>query len=243
MPIDKGQRYAAGMILRYLLTVTTVAMACLTIGLSWSSIQWLLAAMTVGLGFGLQEIFANLVSGLIILFERPIRVGDLVTVGGVSGRVTRMQIRATTITGFDRRELIVPNKKFITEDVMNWTLTDDVNRIEIQVGVAYGSDTDLVRQILLRVARQQPQVLADPEPLATFDRFADSSLNFTMRCFLPNLDDRLTVIHELHSAIDREFRKARIEIAFPQQDLHVRTVDAPLTKLLSGDHQSQKGAA
>ncbi|HRX80504.1 MAG TPA: mechanosensitive ion channel, partial [Pirellulaceae bacterium] len=242
MPIDKGQRYAAGMILRYLLTLTTIAMACLTIGLSWSSIQWLAAAMTVGLGFGLQEIFANLVSGLIILFERPIRVGDLVTVSGVSGRVTRMQIRATTITGFDRRELIVPNKKFITEDVMNWTLTDDVNRIEIQVGVAYGSDTDLVRQLLLRVARHQPQVLADPEPLATFDRFADSSLNFTLRCFLPNLDDRLTVIHELHSAIDREFRKARIEIAFPQQDLHVRTVDAPLTKLLGGE-QSQKGAA
>ncbi|MCA9123261.1 MAG: mechanosensitive ion channel [Planctomycetaceae bacterium] len=242
MPIDKGQRYAAGMIVRYLLTLTTVAMACLAIGLSWSSIQWLAAAMTVGLGFGLQEIFANLVSGLIILFERPVRVGDLVTVGGVSGRVTRMQIRATTITGFDRRELIVPNKKFITEDVMNWTLSDDVNRIVIEVGVAYGSDTKLVRELLLKAARQQPQVLADPEPIATFDRFADSSLNFTLRCFLPNLDDRLTVIHELHSEIDRAFRKANIEIAFPQQDLHVRTVDVPLRKVLSTD-ESQKGAA
>lgn len=242
MPIDRGQRYAAGMILRYLLTLAAVVSACFTIGLSWSSIQWLAAAMTVGLGFGLQEIFANLVSGLIILFERPIRVGDLVTVGGVSGRVTRMQIRATTITGFDRRELIVPNKKFITEDVMNWTLSDDVNRIVIEVGVAYGSDTDLVRELLLRAARQQRQVLADPEPIATFDRFADSSLNFTLRCFLPTLDDRLTVIHELHSAIDRAFRKANIEIAFPQQDLHVRTVDAPLRQMLRPD-ENQKGAA
>ncbi|MEO8494454.1 MAG: mechanosensitive ion channel domain-containing protein, partial [Planctomycetota bacterium] len=217
MPIDRGQRYAAGMILRYLLTLATVATGCATIGLSWSSIQWLAAAMTVGLGFGLQEIFANLVSGLIILFERPIRVGDLVTVSGISGRVTRMQIRATTITGFDRRELIVPNKKFITEDVMNWTLTDDVNRVVIEVGVAYGSDTKLARDLLLKVARRNPMVLADPEPIATFDKFADSSLNFTLRCFLPNLEDRLAVINDLHMEIDREFRQAKIEIAFPQQ--------------------------
>ena len=242
MPIDKGQRYAAGMILRYVLTLTTVVLACLTIGLSWSSIQWLAAAMTVGLGFGLQEIFANLVSGLIILFERPIRVGDLVTVGGVSGRVTRMQIRATTITGFDRRELIVPNKKFITEDVMNWTLTDDVNRVVIEVGVAYGSDTKVTRDLLLRVARRHPLVLNDPEPIATFDKFADSALNFTLRCFLPNLDDRLAVIHDLHSEIYRELRQAKIEIAFPQQDLHVRTIDVPLGKLLRGERH-QKDAA
>lgn len=242
MPIDKGQRYAAGMILRYLLTLTTVTLGCLTIGLSWSSIQWLAAAMTVGLGFGLQEIFANLVSGLIILFERPIRVGDLVTVGGVSGRVTRMQIRATTITGFDRRELIVPNKKFITEDVMNWTLSDDVNRVEIEVGIAYGSDTELARELLLSIARRNPVILADPEPLATFDRFADSSLNFTLRCFLPNLDDRLKVIHELHSEIAREFHKAKIEIAFPQQDLHVRSVDAPLASLLQSAKPQQEAA-
>lgn len=242
MPIDQGQRYAAGMILRYLLTLTTVIMACLTVGFSWSSIQWLAAAMTVGLGFGLQEIFANLVSGVIILFERPIRVGDLVTVGGVSGRVTRMQIRATTITGFDRRELIVPNKKFITEDVMNWTLSDDVNRVVIEIGVAYGSNTELARELLLKVARRHRLVLADPEPIATFDRFADSSLNFTLRCFLPNLDDRLKVIHELHTEINREFHNADIEIAFPQQDLHVRTIDAPLRNLLRRDN-GHKGAA
>jgi potassium efflux system protein len=153
-----------------------------------------------------------------------------------------MQIRATTITSFDRRELIVPNKKFITEDVINWTLTDDVNRLVIEVGVAYGSDTKLAREILLKVARRNPFVLADPEPLATFDRFADSSLNFTLRCFLPNLDNRLTVINDLHSEIDREFREANIEIAFPQQDLHVRTVDVPMRDLLRGE-QSQKGAA
>ena len=242
MPADKGQRYAAGLILRYVLTLAAMVMACLTIGLSWSSIQWLAAAMTVGLGFGLQEIFANLVSGLIILFERPVRMGDLVTVGGVSGRVTRMQIRATTITDFERRELIVPNKKFITEDVMNWTLTDDVNRVLIEVGVAYGTNTELARELLLKVAREHPLTLDDPEPLATFDKFSDSSLNFTLRCFLPNLDNRLAVIHELHTEIDREFRQAQIEIAFPQQDLHVRTIETPLAGLLT-DQQPTKDAA
>ncbi len=242
MPIDVGQRYAAGMIFRYSLTVATVITACLVVGLSWSSIQWLAAAMTVGLGFGLQEIFANLVSGVIILFERPIRVGDLVTVGGVDGRVTRMQIRATTITSFDRRELIIPNKKFITEDVMNWTLSDDINRVVIEVGVAYGSDTERARQLLLDVARRQPLVMSDPEPLATFDRFADSSLNFTLRCFLPNLENRLAVIHELHSEINREFAAAQIEIAFPQQDLHVRSIDTPLHRALLDGGQSKDAA-
>ena len=232
MPIDTGQRYAAAMVLRYLVTVGSMLMACRAIGLTWGSIQWLAAAMTVGLGFGLQEIFANLVSGLIILFERPIRVGDLVTVGGVSGRVTRMQIRATTVTDFDRRELIVPNKKFITEDVMNWTLTDDVNRIVIEVGVAYGSDVALAKELLLSVADAHPLVMAEPEPIATFDRFADSSLNLTLRCFLPNLENRLHTIHELHEAINREFAKANVEIAFPQQDLHVRSIDVPLSQIL-----------
>ena len=218
--------------MKRVLVLGSMLMACRAIGLTWGSIQWLAAAMTVGLGFGLQEIFANLVSGLIILFERPIRVGDLVTVGGVSGRVTRMQIRATTVTDFDRRELIVPNKKFITEDVMNWTLTDDVNRIVIEVGVAYGSDVALAKELLLSVADAHPLVMAEPEPIATFDRFADSSLNLTLRCFLPNLENRLHTIHELHEAINREFAKANVEIAFPQQDLHVRSIDVPLSQIL-----------
>lgn len=243
MPVDKGQRYAAGMILRYSITMAGVILACREIGLTWSSIQWLAAAMTVGLGFGLQEIFANLVSGLIILFERPIRVGDLVTAGGVTGRVTRMQIRATTITDFDRREMIVPNKKFITDDVMNWTLSDDVNRVVIEVGVAYGSDISRARQLLIRTAKRHPLVLDEPAPSATFDKFADSTLNLTLRCFLPNLDNRLDVIHELHATIDREFRQAKIEIAFPQQDLHVRSLDGTLLERVIQGQAKQKDAA
>ncbi|MCB0189329.1 MAG: mechanosensitive ion channel [Caldilineaceae bacterium] len=240
--IDRGHRYATSLIVRYLITLVTLILVCWTVGLRWSSIQWLLAAMTVGLGFGLQEIFANLVSGLIILFERPVRVGDLVTVGGVSGKVSRMQIRATTITDFDRRELIVPNKKFITEDVMNWTLSDEVNRIVIEVGIAYDSDIQKARHLMLQVARRHHRIMRDPEPVVTFDKFADSALNFTLRCFLPNMDDRLAVIHDLHSEIYTAFRQAGIEIAFPQQDLHLRSIDAPLTALLGRGSQKQDAA-
>lgn len=225
LPIDHGGRHAIGVIVRYLVTLAGTILACRTLHISWGSVQWLAAAMTVGLGFGMQEIFANFVSGLIILFERPVRVGDLVTVGGVTGRVTRTQIRATTITDYDRRELIVPNKKFITDDVMNWTLSDHVNRVVISVGVAYGSDTKRVRELLLEVASANTDILRDPEPTVTFDQFADSWLNFTLRCFLPNMDNRLGVIHDLHFAIDQAFRAEQISIAFPQQDVHVHGLD------------------
>jgi len=228
LPLDRGGRYAVSIIVRYAVTLAGAILACRALHISWVSVQWLAAAMTVGLGFGLQEIFANFVSGLIILFERPVRVGDLVTVGGVSGHVTRMQMRATTITGFDRRELIVPNKKFITDDVLNWTLSDHINRIVIEVGVAYGSDTELTRQLLLRVAEEHPLILRDPPPLVALERFADSALTFSLRCFLPGLEQRLMVIHDLHVAIERELRHAGIDIAFPQREIRVRAVP-PLT--------------
>ena len=124
LPLDRGGRYAISFILRYFVGVVGLITACQIIGFNWPSVQWLAAGLTVGLGFGLQEIFSNVISGIIILIERPIRLGDVVTVNGVTGTVTRIQLRATTIKDFDFRELIVPNKRFITDDIMNWTLTD-----------------------------------------------------------------------------------------------------------------------
>jgi potassium efflux system protein len=183
-----------------------------------------MAAMGVGLGFGLQEIFANFVSGIILLFERPIRVGDVVTLGDKTGAVSRIRMRSTTIVDPDRKEYIVPNKDLITERLLNWTLSDTVNRLEVKVGVAYGSDTDLACRLLCGVANEHPLVLKEPECIATFDRFGDSTLDFTLRCFLPSMEKRLQTIHDLNTAIYRKFAEASLEIAFPQTDVHVRSL-------------------
>jgi potassium-dependent mechanosensitive channel len=233
LPFDAGARYAVATVCRYVLTIVGVLLCCGYLGIGWSKVQWLVAAMTVGLAFGLQEIFANFVSGLIMLIERPVRVGDVVTIEPITGVVSRIRMRATTIIDGDRKELIIPNKEFITGRVLNWTLTDPVNRVVIRVGVAYGSDTQRAADILLKLAKEHPHVLADPPPGVSLESFGDSALNFVLRCFLPNLENRGTVIHELHMAIDREFREAGIEIAFPQQDVHVRSIDLPAPLLQS----------
>ncbi|MGH7128490.1 MAG: mechanosensitive ion channel domain-containing protein, partial [Planctomycetaceae bacterium] len=232
LPLDAGLRYAISSLARYSLVLVGLFLACYTVRISWSNVQWLAAALTFGLGFGLQEIFANFVSGLIILFERPVRVGDVVTIEGVSGVVTRIRIRATTITDWDRKEFIVPNKEFITGRLLNWTLSDQMNRIVINVGVAYGSDVEKARELLLQAAREQPAILADPAPMATFEGFGDSALNLVLRAYLPTMDSRLQVIHELHSRIHVLFREAGIEIPFPQHDLHVRSLDESLVPFM-----------
>ena len=242
LPIDGAARHAAAFLMRYAISVGAIILACRSLHVTWSSVQWLAAAMTVGLGFGLQEIFANLVSGLIILFERPVRVGDIVTVGQVTGTVSAMRMRATTITDFDRRELVVPNKKFITEDVMNWTLSDRISRIVIPVGIAYGSDTSLAHATLVRVAREHPLVLEDPEPTALFKGFGDSTLNFDLRVFIPNRDVYAVVVHEINSAIDFAFREAHIEIAFPQRDINIRAAES-LLSVVDGRPRNDRKAA
>jgi potassium efflux system protein len=232
LPIDAGGRYAATTITRYCITVIGVIVAFAQIGIGWSKVQWLIAAMTVGLGFGLQEIFANLVSGLMLLFERPIRIGDTVTVADTSGTVTRIRTRATTIVGWDRKELIIPNKEFITGRVVNWTLSDSTIRIILPVGIAYGSDTQKTREVLRRVVQAHPNVLADPPARILFVAFGESSLNFELRAYVGSIDHYLSTIDELHQSIDQAFRKAAIEIAFPQRDIHVRSIRDALT--LSG---------
>jgi potassium efflux system protein len=172
----------------------------------------------------LQEIFANFVAGLIVLFERPIRVGDIVTVNDITGTVSKIRIRATTITNFDRKELVVPNKEFITSRILNWTLENAVNRIVINVGISYSNDPAVARQVLLKVAGEHPLVLKDPAPVATFDSFGDSSLNLILRAFLPNLDNRVEVIHGLNTEIRSQFAENGIEIPFPQRDINLSSM-------------------
>ena len=227
LPMDAGARHAFTTLCRYAITAIGIILAFNTIGLRWSSVQWLIAALGVGLGFGLQEIVANFICGLIVLFERPFRVGDTVTVGTVSGTVSRIRIRATTILDWDRKELIVPNKEFITGQLINWSLSDPLLRFITKVGIAYGSDIELAEKIFLRVLKENPMIVKDPKPTAYFLGFGDNSLNFELRSYITTIDHILLAKHELHKAIDREFRKAGIVISFPQRDIHFDS-DHPL---------------
>ena len=221
LPMRPGARYAYSTVCRYAITAVGIITVFSTIGIKWSNLQWLIAALSVGLGFGLQEIVANFISGLIVLFERPYSVGDTVTVGEVHGTVTRIRIRATTIEDWDRKELIVPNKEFITGQLINWSLTDHVLRFKVPVGIAYGSDTDLAEQLLLKVAKTNPRVKKTPEPKAVFLSFGDNALNFELRVYVRGIDDWIPMLHEMNRAIDKEFRQAGITIAFPQRDVHL----------------------
>ncbi|MCA8979991.1 MAG: mechanosensitive ion channel [Planctomycetes bacterium] len=223
--VDAGARYAAGALTRYGVIALGVALVSRMLGVDWSKAQWIIAALGVGLGFGLQEIVANFVSGLIILFERPIRVGDTVTVGSDSGTVSKLQIRATTITDWDNKEILVPNKNFITERVVNWTLSNPVTRVVAKVGVAYGTDIAKARDAITRAVKSVPSVLENPASSVFFLGFGDSSLDFEVRAFVDDLSKRLPTLHELHFAINQALAEAEIEIPFPQRDLHVRSDD------------------
>ncbi|HWS75683.1 MAG TPA: mechanosensitive channel MscK [Quisquiliibacterium sp.] len=227
LPLAQGSAYAITTLVSYVIAGVGVVATLSTLGLSWDKLQWLVAALSVGLGFGLQEIFANFISGLIILFERPARIGDVVTIGNLSGTVSRIQIRATTITDFDRKEIIVPNKTFVTDQLVNWTLTDTITRVTITLGVAYGSDLELVRRLLLQIARANPRVLAEPAPLVVFQSFGASTLDHELRVHVRELVDRVAVVDEINRRIDQVFREHGIEIAFGQVDVHIRSFAGP----------------
>jgi potassium-dependent mechanosensitive channel len=232
LPIDRPARYAITTLASYALAVIGIILSAKTLGLRWESIQWLVAALGVGLGFGLQEIFANFISGLILLFEQPIRVGDVVTIDGVTGTVSKIRMRATVVTNGDLQELIIPNKDLITGRIVNWTLSDSTNRLTLNVGIAYGSDTRKACQIVEQICAQHENLLVDPAPLVTFESFGDSSLNLVVRCFLGALDERLQTLHELNTSINDRFAAEGIEIAFPQRDLRIRSVPDSLRPLL-----------
>jgi potassium efflux system protein len=220
--IDAPSRYAITSVARYAIVIVGVLFGLSFLGMRWSQLQWMAAALTVGLGFGLQEIFANFVSGLILLFERPFRVGDIITIGEFTGRVTRIRTRATTILDFDNKEVVIPNKAFITDRLTNWTLSDTMTRVIIKVGVAYGSDAALVHRLLLQAAGECSYVARDPGPHSWFLAFGTSSFDFELRVFVPSIDQRLLAQSDLHDRISRLFTEHDIAIAFPQMDLHVR---------------------
>jgi potassium efflux system protein len=231
-----GGQYTAIALTRYSIGGIGVLVIADILGFSWSQIQWLVAALGVGIGFGLQEIVANFISGLIILFERPIRVGDVVTVGSTDGVVTRIRIRATTIKDFDGKELLVPNKEFISGHLLNWSLSDPVIRILVPVGVAYGSDVQTAMRLMLQAAQENPLILEMPSPIVTFDSFGDNSLLLTLRSFVGSVDERVAAKSALHLSIDQMFREAEITMAFPQRDVHLDATK-PLEIRVVGDQR------
>ena len=223
--LSQGTPYTITTLLTYALVAVGGAWAFSTLGMSWSKLQWLFAALSVGLGFGMQEIFANFVSGIILLFERPIRVGDTVTINDVTGTVAKIRIRAITMIDPDRKEVIVPNKSFVTGQVTNWALSNTVTRLVVSVGVAYGSDLELVKRLLLQAANELPTVLRDPEPRALFLNFGASTLDHELRVYVGQVADRNDTLDALNRRVNELFAENNIDIAFNQLDIFIKNKD------------------
>ena len=225
---DAGLRYTFLTLSRYVFIFLGLWWGLSAVHMNWSSIQWIVAAVSVGVGFGLQEIVSNFVSGLILLLERPIRVDDIVTVGDQTGTVKRITIRATAIQNADNQTVIIPNKDFIAHRVTNWTLGDTYIRLALSVGVAYGSNMDLVKRLLTETVSSHPRVLTTPPPAIFLRTFGDHALQWEISCFVPRPQDRTATAHDLLLQIDQVFRQHAIVMPFPQQDVHLRSADATL---------------
>jgi potassium efflux system protein len=227
--IDAASRYAITSIARYAIVMIGVIAGLGLLGLRWSQLQWLAAGLTVGLGFGLQEIFANFVSGLIILFERPFRVGDMITIGEVEGTVTKIRTRATTLLDGDNREVVVPNKMFITSRFINWTLSDTVTRVVFKLGLAQDSQPDVVRELLLDLARAHPLVIDNPPPVCWFLQIASGTYDFELRVHVAEL---------LHRNRVRDDLNRRIAEAMKQHDIATGRAGTMNIKLMQPDAEA-----
>jgi potassium efflux system protein len=232
IPDDPGVRFAIVMLCRYAVLAVTAITALGAIHLGMAQIGVVLAALGVGLGFGLQEIVSNFVCGIILLLERPIRIGDVVTVASTTGKVDRINIRATAIINGDNQTMIVPNREFITGNLVNWTHKDKVLRVTIKVGVAYGSDPEQVVDLLLAIARDDPEVLRNPLPSALLEELGESALKFVLYVFVPDPGLVGRVKHRLSAEIHRRFGEASIGIAYPTHEVHLCRVPDDLTRVL-----------
>ena len=226
--LDAGLRNSLKTTIGYVGLFVAVTAAVSTAGVDLANVAIIAGALSVGIGFGLQNIVNNFVSGLILLVERPIKVGDWIVVGERQGYVERIRVRATEIQTFERSSVIVPNSELLSSALVNWTHRDAIGRIEIAVGVSYGSDVERVRATLLEVAASHPDVMRDPAPVVYFMAFGDSSLDFELRCFVPEAIWKLRVATEMRFEVLRLFRERGIEIPFPQRDLHVRRGEGAL---------------
>ena len=227
--VETGVRVSIARLVHYVLIFVGFAMALLALGFEFTKLTIILSALGVGIGFGLQGIVNNFVSGLILLFERPVRVGDYIELDGKWAEIKNIGLRASTVQTFDQADVIIPNADLVTNQVINWTLTNRRVRLTIPVGVAYGSDIALVMETLKESAKDNSKVAEAPTPQVLYLNFGESALEFELRVWVLDADNWLVVSSELHQEIDRRFRRAKIEIAFPQRDLHLRSTNEPIT--------------
>jgi small-conductance mechanosensitive channel len=233
MRLRRGVGHAVSTLLQYTVLLIGFIFALSAAGMDFSRVALFAGAFSVGIGFGLQSVINNFVSGLILLFERPIQIGDIIEIGGLLGEVRRIGARSSTVHTVDGAEVIVPNANLISNQVVNWTLSDRKRRIDLELGVAYGTDPARVLELLVGVAESHTKVLSDPDPQALFLGFGDSALNFRLRVWIPRFEEGFEIRSELGVSIYAALRDAGIQIPFPQRDLHVRSVDAEVRGSLS----------
>jgi len=231
--VARGRATTASRLIYYVLVTIGVAFALTAAGFEVGHVALLASALGIGIGFGLQDIVNNFVSGIILAFERPIQVGDMIEVGQLTGRVREIGLRASKIRTWEGAEVIVPNASLISGQVINWTLSDRFRRMDVAVGVAYGSDLKQVVEILENVAEEAPDILNYPKSQALFQGFGESSLDFILRFWTPEAEEGPRVLSDVSIAINDALRAAGIEIPFPQRDLHLRSVDEKAQEALS----------
>ena len=223
LKLPKGIPAAISLVIRYFIIAAGIILALSSLGVDLSKFNLMAGALGLGIGFGLQNVISNFVSGLILVFERPILVGDTVEVNNLMGKVNRIGVRSSNISTFDGAEVVVPNSNLISNDLINWTLSSNIKRVEILIGAAYGTDPNQVLKLLLEVAEENEEILKDPSPMALFSEFGDSSLNFSLRFWVP-FEIGLKAKSDASIAVYNKFKEHGIEIPFPQRDVHVKTV-------------------
>ncbi len=226
--MDTGRKDAVMKIVKYFLTVIVVVMGIEMLGFDPNVLIASSAALFVGLGFGLQDAFKDLISGIILLFEGTISKGDVIEVEGLVGTVQEIKLRTTAVRTRDDIYVLVPNHKFVSESVINWSESSKYTRFHVEVGVAYGTDTGMIHDLLKEIANNHERVLKKEETLVLFEEFGDSSLNFSLHFWTQEIWDVLKIKSEIRMEIDRQFKEKGISIPFPQRDLHLRTSEVEL---------------
>lgn len=221
--VAKGIPHTVSAVLSYLMITFGSISAFMALGISWTKIQWIFTALSVGLGFGVREIFGSFVSGTILLFERPIRVGDKVTVGAYTGEITKIRLRSTTLLNSDNMEVVLPNQAFVTDRFINWTLNDTVTRLQLLIKVSFGADLKLVHQLLLQAASEAEKVMQDPKPDVNIREFTDSAIEHELLVHVPKIRHRASTLNFLYARIDELFKQHGIRIAFNQLDVHLHS--------------------